>query len=501
MVQKHLTSKQQQTLALKEAHGPLTGLAIGIDGYDKYSGFTPLKTCSNDAIEVRNAFHDVWQLNADKNRVTALTSKSSPPPSKGEILKSIIRLANITEKNDRLFFYYSGHGHRIKGGSGSEKFYLVPQDAYSDTDIDALIDFDKILEIINKSEAKQSIIVIDACMSGPDLTGKKILPPKYSNKFLIEYMQNTEGIAVISSSTADQASTTNSPNPKLSLFTYYFVNALRGEQTALDESMLLTLNSLYDYISVEVQRRAKSYQMSQSPCIDVKASGTIILGNFAQSIISPESFDLEGYPISTLTFKDSETLNVKDVLTNIKRWTVYDQQYLEGKVNSNLGNYLEEEYGIKVSNIRKSMGFSSSEVGIEDNTIIFPGGSYYAEYIAEDKRSGKLLISLNLESEWFSRPQDISKIVDCLGMVPEKMILELKNPIKPESLVAGLEARGWEISSQLSHKVVAKASSYTLVINNSHITFKGFTPQELFGDDSDKKKAKIASSVLTLIVT
>ncbi len=499
MERKHLTSKQKQTLTLKEAHGQLSVLALGIDDYDKDSGFTTLKTCSNDAIEVRNAFLDVWQLNADKERVWALTSKSNPPPSKGEIIKAINRLVSVTEPNDRLLFYYSGHGHRIKDESGTENFYLVPQDAYGEEDPEALIDFERVLGLINKSEAKQCIVLIDACMSGPDVTGKKLLPAKYSRKFLAEYMRNTKGIAVISSSTADQASTTQSPNPKISLFTYYFIRALRGEQDALDESMLLTLNSFYDYISVQVQRRSKSYQKSQFPCIDVKATGVIILGNFAQSVISPESFDLEGYPISTLTFKDWEQLDVSDVLTQINRWSAYSEEYLEGRVNDNLGEHLEEDFGSKVSKLRKNMGFSISEVGVDGDSIRFPGGIYIAEYVADDKKSGKLIISLSLESEWFARPSDISSIVDSLDMVPEEMALELIKPIQPESLIPGLEARGWEIRSQLSRKIVAKASTYTLVAENSQITFKGFSPKELFGNKSDKEKAKIASNALALI--
>lgn len=500
MEQKHLTSRQKQTIVLKEAHGQLSVLSIGIEDYDKHSGFTVLKTCTNDAMEVRNAFCDVWQLNADKARTVALTSKSSPPPSKGEIIKAINRLVSTTEPNDRILFYYSGHGHRMKDTSGSDNFYLVPQDAYSDEDPEALIDFRRVLEILNKSEAKQRIVVIDACMSGPDMEGKKLLPAKYSSKFLAEYMKNTKGIAVVSSSTSAQTSTTQSPNPRLSLFTYYFIRALRGEQDALDESKLLTINSLYDYTSTQVQRRSKSYQKSQSPCIDVKASGVIILGNFAQSIISPESFDLDGYPISTLTFKDWESLDVADVLIEIKRWSAYSEKYLEDRVNDNLGKYLEDDFGIKVSKLRKNLGFSTSEVGVEGDSIRFPGGIYTATYVAETKKSGKLTLSLDLESEWFSRSADISAIVNSLDMVPEEMVLELIKPIQPESLIPGLEARGWEIRSQLRHKIVAKISTYTLTVENSQITFKGFPPKELFGDESDKEKTKIASNALALIV-
>ena len=217
-------------------------------------------------------------------------------------------------------------------------------------------------------------------------------------------------------------------------------------------------------------------------------------------MISPESFDLEGYPISTLTFKDWEHLDVNDVLTQIKRWSTYSQEYLEGRVNNNLGEYLEEAFGVKVSKLRKNMGFSTSEVGVDVNSIRFPGGVYVADYIADDKKSGKLILSLSLESEWFARPSDISSIVDSLGMVSEEMVLELIKPIQPESLIPGLEAKGWEICSQLGCKIIAKASTYTLIATHSQITFRGFSPKELFGDKSDKEKAKIASNALALII-
>ncbi|MDY6894606.1 MAG: caspase family protein, partial [Thermotogota bacterium] len=396
-----LTQRQRMAVTLKKAHGQIAVLAVGISDYDKQSGFPRLKTCSNDAQKVRDIFHDVWQLNADKERVKSITSGSSVPPSKGEIIKAVKNIASLSGANERLLFYFSGHGQRLYDEDGNSKFYLVPQDVYDDTDPEALIDFDKLLKMINSAEAKQRIVIIDACMGGPVATGKKILPAKYSKKFLAEYMKKTKGVAVMSSSTFDQASYTYSPNPKLSLFTYYLIKALGGDPKAQDESMLLTLNSLFDYISTKVQRRAKSYQKEQLPCIDVKASGIFILGNFAQAIISPESFDIDGYPISNIVFKDWEPLDVKDVLTEIKRWTAYSQEYLEGRVNDNLHEFLEEDLGKKRSALRKNMGFSPSEIGIEDNCIIFPGGSYDVEYKSDDKKSGKLICALKIESDWF----------------------------------------------------------------------------------------------------
>jgi uncharacterized caspase-like protein len=180
------TSKQRQTLLLQEAHGKSVLLSIGISDYDISAGFDPLKTCSSDAIAVRDAFWDVWQLNADTTRMLTLTSKGGTAPSKGIIIQYVKKAANSSESSDRLIIYFSGHGQRLKNASGEDKFYLVPQDVYDESDPDTMVNFDKVLELVGYSEAKQKIFIIDACMSGPTIEGKKFLPAQYSKKFLAE---------------------------------------------------------------------------------------------------------------------------------------------------------------------------------------------------------------------------------------------------------------------------------------------------------------------------
>jgi hypothetical protein len=406
---KQIAKTSKTSVILKEAHGKLILLSIGIDTYDSYSGFHSLKTCSNDAMSVRDTLLDVPQLNADTERLFVLCSKKPPSPSKGEIIKEIKKIGALAEENDRLMIFYSGHGHRIK-----DNFYIVPQDAYDSEEADALLDFKRVLDFVNESDAKQKIIVLDACLSGPLFEDKKLLPVKYSKKFLADYLKSTKGTAILSSSTGDQASFTKSPDPKLSLFTHYFLQALHGEPAALDEHFL-TLHSLYDFISTKVRRHAKSYHEKQFPSIDINTNGVMILGDFSQPLISPENLNLDGYPVSSLDFYEKESLFVKEVLTNIRRWT-YSQEYLEGLVNSQLGEHLESEFGKKASALINSIGFSPDKVGVEDTRISFPAGEYYAEYIAEDKKYGNLTYTLSLESEWFDQPDNIVNIAKALDL-------------------------------------------------------------------------------------
>src|ERR1044072_4857923 len=149
--------------AFHAAHGLEHVLAIGINDYDPSSGFHALKVCVNDAISVRDRFLDIEQLNAEKSHCHALTSKSARHPSRGEILKSIRLFADGADAADRLVLYFSGHGHRI-----GEEFYLVPQDAFASDDPTSLVSLQDVLNILNASAAKQKLLIIAACLSGPD---------------------------------------------------------------------------------------------------------------------------------------------------------------------------------------------------------------------------------------------------------------------------------------------------------------------------------------------
>ncbi|HPG00223.1 MAG TPA: caspase family protein [Kiritimatiellia bacterium] len=486
-----LTQKQRTTLMLQEAQGKMAVLCVGIGKYDKSSGFDPLETCVNDAQTISEVFRDVWQLNADRKRISLLTSQHGFP-SMGEIVKAVKRLAESAEDSERVLFYFSGHGHRL-----DDTLYLVPQDAVSDNDPDVLIKFSKIMDILRTSRAKQKIVILDACLCGSTSSVKKLGAAKFSTKELAKYMEGTAGVAILSSSTSDEPSLTKSPNPELSLFTYYLVKALNGERKALDETLLLTLPSLYDYISVEVQRTARSYQAGQTPTVDMRTSGIPVLGNFGQSIVSPEAFSFDGRPFKTLKLSEKETMRVDEVLTNIKNWT-YSQDYLERKVNESLGDHLREDLGKKSAALREAVGFATSEIGVEDGEITFPGGTYSVWYVAEDKKRGHLKHSLSLSASWLSRTERIPDVLDALGMRPEKITFGLSVSLNPVSMIAGLEARGWKITSQLSDKVEASADGFVLIARTGSLSFYGLKIEELFAPRLEGRN-KLAYSALALL--
>lgn len=484
-----------QNVILQEAHGKLVGFMVGIDDYDKTLGFPPLKTCSNDAIEVRNTLEDVLQLNADKKRLTVLTSKHGHA-SRGEILKGLSNAVDSSTGNDKLLFYFSGHGYRFN--ENPDKLYLVPQDVFGDKDASFFVDFKMVMDILTKSPAKLKLVILDACFSGTTLSGSKSHGVAYSPKFLKEYLKKTTGIVVIGSSTGEEESFTKSPDPKLSLFTYYLIMAFRGEAAALHSNKWLSINSLYDYVSMAVQQTAKSYHKVQSPTIDIEATGTILLADFGKLLLPSTNLELGEYPVSQLEISEnSSRLNAKTILTSMTRphseWTIVTV------ANKVLPEYLQEELSKKASQIVKALKLSEAAVNVDGAGIIFPGGSYFCEYIAIDKKTGFIQNTLTLESHFIDEVEKIPLLIDAVEIHASSFVICFNKYFEPIPLIPGLKPRGWEVESHCQDKVVVSQSGYKLTIEISKITFSGFSPRELFGNTADDLKTALAVGVLSLI--
>ena len=480
---------------LREALGRAKLLAIGVSQYQATQVFGPLRQCDNDAATVMEAFRDHWQLNPAPEYLKLVTSASNHPPTRGTMINEIIAVAGAADPTERVFFYFSGHGHRI-----GDAFYLVPQDAYSDSDPDALVDFKKVTEILRSSRAKQVVILLDACLSGSKPSGQKLVAAAISNKYLAEYLRNTTGVAVISSSSGDQPSDTKSPNPKLSLFTYYLVQALSGTTEALDEHKFLTIDTLYQYLVTHVERTARSYQKTQRPMSSVEASGTLVIGDYGQSVIAPSTFSPKEFPLTSMLARSSTGFQVESVLTNIRRWHAYSDEYLATRVNDGLGEYLEKRFGSMRARLMNDMTFTVAEVGVDDNQLSFPGGTLTCTYRSEDRKSGRLITEVDLDKDWIQRPDRIRDLMKCLSFEPSEIEFSLSKSIAPESLIGGLKSTGWTLVSVLTHEVKVRGpNGISLVVTDHSLGFHGVSFASLFGIDGDEQNKELTYATLALL--
>jgi len=155
---------------LQGAHGQVHVLCVGASNYASGSGFATLKVCAEDARRVAQTFREVKELNADTSQVRLIVSGDGglQAPTGGHIYSALHHLATSATKADRILFFFSGHGSRV-----ADELYLIPEDGNSDH-TKFLISFTEVLDILGKSDAKQKLIVLDSCFSGPTVTNYKV---------------------------------------------------------------------------------------------------------------------------------------------------------------------------------------------------------------------------------------------------------------------------------------------------------------------------------------
>ena len=245
-----------------------------------------------------------------------------------------------------------------------------------------------------------------------------------------------------------------------------------------------------------MKRESKAFHDIQDPVLESKASGVILLGDFTPQL-TQSPLALNQSPVDSVAFSDSQSMQVRDVLTNIRKWT-YSEDYLANKVNEQLAEYFEDELGSAVARLKNDFEFPDDDVYVDDAAICFPGGRYWLEYVAEDKKFGKLFRHVTFSDTWFADSSEISDVLKALEISPAKVRLELKTPINLKGVVPGIRASGWTLTSQLENKVKFSQGGFHLTIEDGSLTFYGFSPSELFGD-MDSKQSKLAGSVLMLV--
>jgi hypothetical protein len=190
-------------------------LFVGIDKYPKI----PLTCCKSDA----SALADILECNEDgspnfSNRILLDIKK------KGE-LKNAIKKCFSGDVEVELF-YFSGHG--VIDAIGG---YLVTPDYEQD---DWGVSMQEILSIVNKSNCKNKVVILDCCHAG--YLGKVCVSEQS-----VEVIQ--EGVTILTASKSDESAYGKDGQ---SVFTKLLLEAL--EKGAADITGHITASGIYAYI-------------------------------------------------------------------------------------------------------------------------------------------------------------------------------------------------------------------------------------------------------------
>ena len=168
---------------------------------------------------------------------------------------------NNIKKNDRLIFFWAGHGETRQFPSGRQSGYLIPYDGRSQKDKDrytTYLSMDRISQFAKRCAAKHILFLVDACYSGfaAATRGVLILPPSLENYYL-EITREPGRHIITAGRKGEQV--LESPDWGHSAFTYKLLYALEPPFYAADadKNGLITTKELASYLIEEVSDLTK----------------------------------------------------------------------------------------------------------------------------------------------------------------------------------------------------------------------------------------------------
>jgi hypothetical protein len=238
---------------------------VGVNEYEDKANYGQLHVCVKDVHTIRK------QLVAggfDPARIRLLTDDTSELPTRDSILVALKAVADATEPDDLLLFYYSGHGDEDDSES-----YLVARNGKRLVLSDTAIRVSRVKEIMEQAPARAKVIVLDACHSGADIGGKG--PKLMSAEFIRRVFEQAEGLAILASCKQGQLSYEWQTRER-SVFTHFLLEALEG-QADLDEKGFVTVQDANRHVVNGVKLWASQRNVSQTPTLQYIVAGDIIL--------------------------------------------------------------------------------------------------------------------------------------------------------------------------------------------------------------------------------
>ena len=248
-------------------------LLIGIGEYG--TGITPLPQAIRDVEAMERVLLDPEISGFSRENVVTLKN-----PNYEEMGRAIIALFSKSQKDDLIFFYFSGHGYK----DASNNFYLTTSNTAIENDTTLQDDFSALTSISGtfiseksrKSRANKKVFIFDCCFSGAltisslakDIASIKAITPKDIKEKL-----SGKGVALLTSCAAHEYSYVFD-HFDLSIYTHHLIKGIETGSADLDYDGYIMAGELHEYTTQEVSKILKK-QTPEFHTVD--EGGSIIL--------------------------------------------------------------------------------------------------------------------------------------------------------------------------------------------------------------------------------
>ncbi|MCP4441457.1 MAG: peptidase C14 [Aureispira sp.] len=245
-----------------------------IVGVGDYQNFSKLKFTTKDAERVYAFMRSIEGGAVPENQIKLLLDEEA---TAFNIMNTAADLFEQADTNDQIMFYFAGHGKNSA---------FLPYDY--DGDQGNLLYHGLVNSLLQDSPAKFKLCVVDACHSGSFDMNDMTMPYKeYLENYkesegelasatrstrsvrerIKDYYKSFEGVksglAVVMSSASEEISL-EANKLKQGVFSYYFIQGLKGHANQKDENGLtdnvITVDELYKFIEKNVRNFTFGFQ-------------------------------------------------------------------------------------------------------------------------------------------------------------------------------------------------------------------------------------------------
>lgn len=218
--------------ASTEAKGEVYLLIVGIS---EYQAIDNLQYCDDDA----RLFHNLFNGSISPSNIVLLQNRKA---TKKNILSAMKKLFSRANENDKVIFYFSGHG-----ANGVFCNYDI-QPAMAKTHLT----HQEIKEVFRACKASTKLLIADACRAGSlrSNTHSKTIDLGEAKDGYNNFEDQEHNVIVFASSRASEASE-ELPELQNGIFTYYLVKGLKGAAD-FDRNKYITIGEWFLYTKQKI---------------------------------------------------------------------------------------------------------------------------------------------------------------------------------------------------------------------------------------------------------
>ena len=310
-------------------------LVIGINDYGDRHPL--LANAQNDALAVAALLQNDYKF----DQVFTLYNATATHDAIMEWLQD--KLPAQIGPNDRLVFFFAGHGTTRTGVAGQQRGYLIPQDAewgkYGN-----YIDMAELCDACGFIQAKHIFIILDCCFSGIAAVTARAVPTVMPQVFTDTYLQRiTERRAwqVLTAGAADELVADSGSRPGHSAFTSTLLAGLEGQADQNGDG-IITATELANYVKPEVNRETtRRFSAGQTPYFNYLAGseqGDFVFLRPDQPIrieVAKPLWPQVG-PVHKLPYWLWAVLGIILVVVSLLGWVVWNNQQQAQLVNQQI---------------------------------------------------------------------------------------------------------------------------------------------------------------------